>query len=215
MTVAVGNSGVAVAVGLQPVKIVENIKRMEMITRLKMIECASMLQFYPCFYYFWLYYNKQMLDIQFPAQEPLHLQYLVCDLNGTLTCDGKLIAGVQSILNELKNVLEIHLLSADTLGQADEIAAQLDVNLTRIALGNEGKQKAAFIRAIGARKVIALGQGANDALMLKQAALGICVLSPEGTAAAALVAADLVAPDILTALGLLQHPTRIVATLRK
>lgn len=156
-----------------------------------------------------------MLDIQFPAQKPLHLQYLVCDINGTLTFDGKLIAGVQPILNELKNVLEIYLLSADTLGKADEIATLLDVRLIRIVPGNEARQKTAFVRTLGAEKVIALGQGANDALMLKQAALGICVLSPEGTAAAALAAADLVAPDILTALGLLQHPTRIVATLRK
>jgi P-type E1-E2 ATPase len=156
-----------------------------------------------------------MLDIQFPSQKPFHLQYLVCDINGTLTFDGKLIEGVQPILNELKNVLEIHLLSADTLGKADEIATLLDVRLTRIVPGNEARQKTAFVRTLGAKNVIALGQGANDALMLKQAALGICVLSPEGTAAAALAAADLVAPDILTALGLLQHPTRIVATLRK
>ena len=156
-----------------------------------------------------------MLDIQFPAQKPLHLQYLVCDINGTLTFDGQLIDGVQPVINELKKVLEIHLLSADTLGKSDEIAALLDVRFTRIVPGNEAKQKANYVHALGAEKVIALGQGANDSLMLKQAGLGICVLSPEGTAADALTSADIVARDVLSALDLLSHPSRIVATLRK
>lgn len=156
-----------------------------------------------------------MLDIQFPAQKPLHLQYLVCDINGTLTFDGKLIDGVQPVINELKKSLEIHLLSADTLGKADEVAALLDVRLTRIVPGNEAKQKANYVRTLGSEKVIALGQGANDSLMLKQAGLGICVLSPEGTASDAIVSADIVARDVLSALDLLSHPGRIVATLRK
>jgi soluble P-type ATPase len=51
--------------------------------------------------------------------------------------------------------------------------------------------------------------------MLKEAALGICVLSPEGVALEALLAADLVVPDIFTALELLEKPIRIVATLRQ
>jgi soluble P-type ATPase len=51
--------------------------------------------------------------------------------------------------------------------------------------------------------------------MLAQAGLGICILSKEGTAVSALQAADLVAPDILTALELLQHPMRLMASLRR
>jgi P-type E1-E2 ATPase len=156
-----------------------------------------------------------MLVIEFPANKTLHLEYLVCDINGTLTLDGKLIDGVEDAFVALKKDLVIHLLSADTLGKADAIAASLDVRLNRIVPGREAQQKARFIRSLNAERVITIGQGANDALMLKQAGLSICVLSAEGTAATALAAADLVVPDILTALALLQHPTRIVATLRK
>ena len=50
--------------------------------------------------------------------------------------------------------------------------------------------------------------------MLSSAALGIEVLSREGLAVQTLQAADLVAPDILSALELLEKPLRIVATLR-
>jgi soluble P-type ATPase len=51
--------------------------------------------------------------------------------------------------------------------------------------------------------------------MLKKAALGICILSREGTAVKTLNAADLVVPDILSAFELLQKPLRIVASLRQ
>jgi soluble P-type ATPase len=51
--------------------------------------------------------------------------------------------------------------------------------------------------------------------MLKTAALGICILSTEGTAVDTLLAADLVAPDIQSALDLLEKPLRIIASLRQ
>ena len=51
--------------------------------------------------------------------------------------------------------------------------------------------------------------------MLREAALGICVMSQEGVATETLLAADLLMPDIITALELLDKPLRIVASLRK
>jgi soluble P-type ATPase len=51
--------------------------------------------------------------------------------------------------------------------------------------------------------------------MLQEAALGICILSREGSATQAVLAADIITPDIFTALELLEKPLRIVATLRK
>ena len=63
--------------------------------------------------------------------------------------------------------------------------------------------------------VVAIGQGANDAGMLRIAALGICVLSPEGTAVETLLGADLLVSNIFEALDMLDKPLRIVATLRK
>jgi soluble P-type ATPase len=51
--------------------------------------------------------------------------------------------------------------------------------------------------------------------MLKAAALGICILSPEGTAIETMLNADIVVPDIQNAFELLDKPLRLVATLRK
>jgi soluble P-type ATPase len=71
------------------------------------------------------------------------------------------------------------------------------------------------VRSLGAEKVVALGQGANDAEMLREAAIGIAVLSEEGLAVEALVNAKVLANSIYEALDLLEFPTRLVATLRR
>ena len=91
----------------------------------------------------------------------------------------------------------------------------LGTQAVRMRPGGEAEQKAAYVRALGAEKVIAIGQGANDAAMLQAAAIGIAVLSEEGLAVEALVNADMVMTDIFAALNLLEYPTRLVATLRR
>jgi len=145
----------------------------------------------------------------------LQLLHLVSDVNGTLAVDGQLIDGVRRRMDGLRDRLEIHLLTADTHSRQSEIDRQLNLTAVRIARGNEALQKAEYVRRLGADGVVALGQGANDSAMLKEAALGICVQSLEGVAVETMLAADLVMPDVLSALDLLQKPLRIVASLRK
>jgi P-type E1-E2 ATPase len=95
------------------------------------------------------------------------------------------------------------------------IDQQLNLTAVRIQPGDEAERKAEYVRGLGAETVVAIGQGANDASMLKEAALGICVMSQEGAAIEALLSSDLVMPDIAAALELLDKPLRIVASLRK
>jgi len=145
----------------------------------------------------------------------IQLEYLVCDVNGTLAVDGKLIGGVAEALRGLRNRLAIHLVTADTHGKQAIIDQQLELTAARLSPGDESGQKAAYVRRLGAGCVVAVGQGANDAGMLSAAAIGIATLSPEGLAVETLQAADLVVNDILAAFELLENPIRLVATLRK
>jgi len=160
-------------------------------------------------------YNKTMIELNIPGYSVLQIEHLVCDVNGTLALDGQLIDGVKRSISSLRDRLKIHILTANTFGRQDTIDGLLNMNSTRLQLGDEAGQKAAFVRALGSSSTAAIGQGANDSAMLKEAALGICVLSPEGTAVETLLSADITVPDIVTALGLLENPLRIVATLRK
>jgi P-type E1-E2 ATPase len=156
-----------------------------------------------------------MIELNIPGRGTLQLEHLVTDVNGTLAVDGQLFEGLARLLRLLSDRLEIHMLTADTHGQQVHIDSRLGMQAVRVQPGNEAAQKAEFVRNLGAEQVIAIGQGANDAAMLKSAALGICVMSVEGTAVETLLSADLVVPDIFTALALLEKPLRIVASLRK
>ena len=156
-----------------------------------------------------------MIELTIPGREPLRLQHLVTDVNGTLAVDGVLIDGLAKRIASLRDRMEIHLLTADTHGRQTVIDEQLNLRATRVRAGNETGQKADFIRKIGAETVVAIGQGANDTEMLKAAALGICVMSREGVAIETFISADIIVPDIFAALDLLEKPVRIVASLRK
>ena len=156
-----------------------------------------------------------MIELNIPGRGTLQLDHLVCDVNGTLAVDGQLLEGVARGLRNLSDRLQIHMLTADTHRRQHQIDAQLGLSAERIAPGGEAQAKADFIQRLGAENVVAIGQGANDAEMLRAAGLGICVLSREGTAVETLLAADLVTRDIGVALELLEKPLRIVATLRR
>jgi P-type E1-E2 ATPase len=156
-----------------------------------------------------------MIELSIPGRGDVRLEHLVTDVNGTLAVDGILIEGVALRLAALRQRLTVHLLTADTLGRQAAIDKQLDLTGIRLTGGNEVEQKRTFVENLGASSVVAIGQGANDAGMLKAAALGLCVMSAEGVATETLLAADLVVPDILTAFDLLDKPKRLLASLRK
>jgi P-type E1-E2 ATPase len=156
-----------------------------------------------------------MIELNIPGRGRLQLQHLVCDVNGTLALDGQLLEGLARPLTALRDRLTLHLLTADTHGRQHIIDQQLNLQAVRIQPGAEAEQKAEYVRRLGAELVIAVGQGANDAEMLRLAAVGVAVLSKEGTSVETLLVADLVMPDIFTVLELLENPMRLVATLRK
>lgn len=156
-----------------------------------------------------------MIELNIPGRGSLRLEHLVCDLNGTLAIDGNLLEGIPRLLKNLSDRLSIHVLTANTRKNVDTIELQLGLTVQTIPRGEETQHKAAYVRSLGSESVVAIGQGANDAAMLKEAGVGICVISPEGTSVAALQSADLVVPDIYTAFELLEKPLRLVASLRQ
>ena len=156
-----------------------------------------------------------MIEINIPGRGTLQLEHLVSDVNGTLAVDGVLMDGLANRIASIRDRITVHLLTADTHGKQAVIDQQLNLTATRLTGGNEQEQKLAYVNKLGSEKVIAIGQGTNDAAMLKEAALGVCVMSQEGAATETLLSADIVVPNIFVAFDLLDKPRRIAATLRK
>jgi len=68
-----------------------------------------------------------MIKIDIPGREPLMLEHLVCDVNGTLAVDGQLIDGISQTIMKLGDRLQFHMLTADTHGKQKFIDEQLDI----------------------------------------------------------------------------------------
>ncbi len=83
-----------------------------------------------------------MIEVKIPGRGELQLEYLVCDVNGTLAVDGILPDGLSDSFSALRGRLDVHLLTADTHGRQNMIDRLLCVKAIRIKSGQEAQQKA-------------------------------------------------------------------------
>ena len=79
--------------------------------------------------------------------------------------------------------------------------------------GEASQGKLDLLRQVGAARTVAIGNGVDDAAIIEEAGLGICVMGKEGTSGEAIKKADVVFADILHALDFLLRPLRHQATL--
>ncbi len=155
-----------------------------------------------------------MLSLDIPGFNPLRLENLIIDYNGTLACDGELLPGTRERLRELAAALEIHVLTADTFGKVRQQLEDLPLEIQVLEGSPEDRAKLTYLQKLGPSVTVAIGNGRNDRLMLHSAALGIAVIGPEGASREAVESAHLMVHGIDTALDLLRRPLRIKATLR-
>ena len=155
-----------------------------------------------------------MLTIDVPGFKRLSISHVVSDYNGTLAVDGRLLPGVAARLKRLSKVVEIHVLTADTFGLVRAEMRGLPCTISVLPSKNSHQAKLRYVRRLNVQQTICIGNGRNDRLMLKAAAVGICLIQKEGAAAASLSAASVVCLSANDALDLLLHPRRLVATLR-
>jgi P-type E1-E2 ATPase len=155
-----------------------------------------------------------MISVAVPGWGELSLEYLMVDFNGTAAVDGKLKKDVKDALEKLSRYVKIFIITADSYDSVDAEMSTTNVTAIKVNKNSSGEEKAKAVRELGPEKVVAIGNGSNDAAMMKEAALGIAVMGEEGCSAALIKEADIVVADITKALGLIMHPERILATLR-
>jgi soluble P-type ATPase len=122
-------------------------------------------------------------------------------------------------LQELSRILNVYILTADTSQNLGEITRSLEktagIEIHALESGRGDIQKLYFLERIGREKTAAIGNGCNDVLMLKEAALGVCVIGSEGAAVEAMIASKALFLNICDALDIFIKRNRMIATLRK
>jgi P-type E1-E2 ATPase len=143
----------------------------------------------------------------------MDVENMILDLNGTIATDGKIPPEVKEKINSLSKRIKVYVLTADTQGTASEEVRGISAELITIpdVASKEGKLE--FLNNVSPETTVAIGNGNNDQLILKEAALGIAVLGDEGMSVSTLKDADMVVKNISHALDLFLKPKRLIATL--
>jgi P-type E1-E2 ATPase len=156
-----------------------------------------------------------LLEVEIPGRKIFKLDNLVLDINGTIALDGDVKREVVESIKELTQFLSVYIVTAGTHGKLDKLEKALEIEIYKIEPSKEAEQKQKFVKNLGAEKTASIGNGSNDALMLKNSAIGIAVIGDEGASIEAIFSADVVVSNINNALDLFTKPKRLIATLRK
>jgi soluble P-type ATPase len=149
-----------------------------------------------------------------PGRKTITIDHVVLDFNGTIAVDGKLIDGVAAAINDLAARVTVHVLTADTFGSVEKALGGVACRLVVIPNAGQDTAKRDYLLDLGKDTALAVGNGRNDALMLKAAAVGIAVIQDEGASVDTLLAADVVCKSILDVFAYFGSSGRLVATLR-
>lgn len=150
-----------------------------------------------------------MVEISIPGWGDMEIENIVLDLNGTIATDGRIPPDVKGKIGSLADQVKIYILTADTQGMANEDAKDMNIEVIKIIEEDSNQGKFDF------EKTVAVGNGNNDQLVLKEAGLGIAVLGDEGLSVSVIKNADVVVKNVSDALDLFLKPKRLIATLRK
>jgi soluble P-type ATPase len=155
-----------------------------------------------------------MIKIEIPEFKVINAEHLVLDFNGTLAIDGHYVHDVIGQLVQISANLNVHVLTADTFGSVHKEFNGLPITINVLEAANQDKQKLDYVKNLGSESVIAIGNGRNDVLMLKESALSIGVIQAEGAFYQVLNCSQVICTSINDALSLLINPKRLLATLR-
>jgi soluble P-type ATPase len=155
-----------------------------------------------------------MLEIDIPGFGPVKLEHIVSDFTGTMSVNGNILPGVKERLDRIADILQIHIITADTFGTARNELKGIRSEIHILNVPRQDIQKKEYVAGLSGERVVAFGNGNNDRRMLKTARIGIAVTEGEGCSVDAILAANIHVHSIIDGLDLLLNPMRLRATLQ-
>ena len=154
-----------------------------------------------------------MIHIQRSGQEPLEIDSILIDFEGTLASDCRVHPKAKDKLNLLAKRTKIYILTKEKKEHVEEVLRKVKAEIIYLTEGESSQKKLGLLRELGATRTVAVGSGADDGPMMEEAVFGLCVIGKGGASSEAVKNADVVLTDILDALDFLLRPLRQKATL--
>lgn len=154
------------------------------------------------------------MRIEIPGYKTLDLKYLVLDYNGTIAIDGQIPDSVRERLIKLAEIFEIHIVTADTHGNARKSCEGLPVQIRTFPSGDAAHEKEKIVEDFGCENCVCMGNGRNDKLMCRIAGFSIAVMDAEGMYGKLAAEVDVFVRSMEEGLDLLMNEKRMIATLR-
>jgi soluble P-type ATPase len=162
--------------------------------------------------------EKPGFRVEIPGFGEREIRTIISDFAGTLSTSGKVLPEVREKLIRLAELVDIHIVTADTFGTASRELEGVPMTLRILDAGREHEQKAVYASRHHPKYVAAMGNGNNDRLLLvrvKEAGgLAIAVENGDGCAMETLLQGHVFIHGAANALDLLLEPLRILGTLR-
>ena len=157
-----------------------------------------------------------MKIVDIPNFGKITLKNILIDVNGTIQFYGNISRKARRYIRRLKKFFNIYLISADTRGNLKEIAKKLNVNYIKIISKeiSEAEAKNLELMKLGKDFTVAIGNGNNDYLMLKNSVIGIVILGEEGASVKSLMNSDLILNNLKEVINFLLDEKIMIATLR-
>ncbi len=152
--------------------------------------------------------------LEIPGRGQIKIKNVMLDYNGTIAIDGHLIKGADKTINELADIINFHVITADTYGSVKKELVNVNCKVVKIPEKKQDRSKLDYLLTLGKETTLCVGNGKNDRLMLKESVLGIALVQDEGLCVEALLSADIVCKSIIDVFAYFKNPNRIKATLR-
>ena len=154
-----------------------------------------------------------MIAIQRPGQAPLEIDFILIDFEGTLASDRHVHPKAKDKLNLLARRAKVRVLTIGEKTTAEEALKRVNAEILYVNQGEASREKLSLLRQLGPSRTVVIGNGFDDAPMMGEAGLSICVISREGTSMEAMKNAHLVVSNVLDALDFILKPLRQKAAL--
>lgn len=162
--------------------------------------------------------TKPGITIDIAGFGKLQINAVLTDYTGTLAFNRKLTAGIKDRLLGLAQLVDIHVVTVDSFGTAEEELKGLPLVCGRLEGAGEDMQKRRYAEKLSPHHLASFGNGNNDRLHMKAVkeagGLAIAVEKGEGCALETIPNANVFIVGAPNALDLPLEPTRLRATLR-